>query len=58
MRSKNCTSGSRTKKIAEIKPILHRFPKEESLQKLWIELSVMSEKINLLVSKLRIVVYI
>ena len=44
---KNCTGGSRTSKIGEIKPILHRFPKEEYLQKLWIKLSVMSEKIKM-----------
>lgn len=43
---KNCTSGSRIC-IAEIKPILHRFPKEEYLQKLWVEASVMSEKIKI-----------
>jgi len=44
---KNCTSGSRTSKFSDMKPILHRFPKEEYLQKLWIELSVMSEKIKI-----------
>jgi len=44
---KNFTSDSRTSKIAEIKPILHRFPKEEYLQKLWIKLSLMSEKIKI-----------
>jgi len=44
---KNCTSGSRTSKISQIKPILHRFPKEEYLQKLWIEVSVTSEKIKI-----------
>jgi len=27
---KNCTSGSRTSNISEIKPILHRFPKEKN----------------------------
>ncbi|KAE9536786.1 hypothetical protein AGLY_006848 [Aphis glycines] len=40
-------ANNRTLKIAEIKPILHRFPKEEYLQQLWIELSVMSEKIKI-----------